>query len=243
MEFSVKSGSPEKQRTACIVVGVFEPRRLSIEGKIGQTLLLHNVPDALAERVLLVGCGRERELGEMQYRKIVASAISTLNDTGSMECVVCLTELGVKAQDIHWRIRQVVEVSNDTLYRFDQLKSKKDNTRRPLRRIVLNVPKRSDLSIGEKAILQGNAIAAGVRVAKDLGNLPGNICTPSYLAKQAKSLGKETAVKVTVHDKTAMEKMGMGALLAVAQGSTQAPRLITVEYNNGHKKDAPIILV
>ena len=90
MEFSVKSGSPEKQRSACIVVGVFEPRRLSpiaeqldkisdgyisallrrgeLEGKPGQTLLLHHVPNILSERILLIGCGKERELDERLQR-------------------------------------------------------------------------------------------------------------------------------------------------------------------------------
>ncbi|MCV5222170.1 leucyl aminopeptidase, partial [Escherichia coli] len=115
MEFSVKSGSPEKQRSACIVVGVFEPRRLSpvaeqldkisdgyissllrrgdLEGKPGQMLLLHQVPGVLSERVLLVGCGKERELGERQYKEIIQKTISTLNETGSMEAVCFLTEL------------------------------------------------------------------------------------------------------------------------------------------------------
>ena len=114
MEFSVKSGNPEKQRTACVVVGVFEPRRLSsaaekldaatdgylsallrrgdLEGKLGQTLLLHNVPNTLAERVLLVGCGREREVGDSQYRNIIARAATTLNETGSMEATTYLTD-------------------------------------------------------------------------------------------------------------------------------------------------------
>lgn len=120
MEFSVKSGSPEKQRSACIVVGVFEPRRLSpiaeqldkisdgyisallrrgeLEGKVGQTLLLHHVPNILSERILLIGCGKERELDERQYKQVIQKTINTLNDTGSMEAVCFLTELHVKPQ-------------------------------------------------------------------------------------------------------------------------------------------------
>lgn len=104
MEFSVKSGSPEKQRSACIVVGVFEPRRLSpvveqldkisdgyisallrrgeLEGKVGQSLLLHHVPNVLSERILLIGCGKERELDERQYKQIIRTTINTLNETG-----------------------------------------------------------------------------------------------------------------------------------------------------------------
>jgi len=124
MEFNVKSGSPEKQRSACIVVGVFEPRRLSpiaeqldkisdgyisnllrrgdLEGKVGQTLLLHHVDNVLSERILLVGCGKERELDERQYKQIINKSISTLNETGSMEAVCFLTELHVKGRDTYW---------------------------------------------------------------------------------------------------------------------------------------------
>ena len=164
MEFSVKSGSPEKQRSACIVVGVFEPRRLSpvaeqldkisdgyissllrrgdLEGKPGQMLLLHQVPGVLSERVLLVGCGKERELGERQYKEIIQKTISTLNETGSMEAVCFLTELHVKGRDTYWKVRQAVEATKDGLYTFDQFKSVKPETRRPLRKLVFNVPTR-----------------------------------------------------------------------------------------------------
>ncbi len=266
MEFSVKSGSPDKQRTACLVVCVFEPRRLStaaekldaltdgflstllrrgdIEGKIGQSLLLHNAPNALAERLLLVGCGRERELGENQYRKICATTANLLNGTGALECTSFLPNLNVKGKDMAWNIRLAVEVTNDTLYKFEQLKSQKSEARRPLRKIVFCVPKRSDLAKGENAIRIGSAISKGMSIAKDLGNLPGNICTPTYLSKQAKLLDKEhKTVKVTVLDKTAMEKLHMGALLSVAKGSRQAPKLISIEYQGAKKKDKPIVFV
>lgn len=269
MEFSVKSGSPEKQRSACVVVGVFEPRRLSsaaehldevakgylssllrrgdMEGKIGQTLLLHNVPRTLAERILLVGCGRERELGDSQYRNIIAKAATKLNETGSMEGACYLTELNVKGRDTHWKVRQAVEITNDALYRFDELKTKKDEARRPLRKFTFSVPKRSDLPDGERAIQEGIAISAGMKVAKDLGNMPPNICTPNYLGNHAKNMAKEyNSLKVTVLDQSAMEKLKMGALLAVAKGSREEPKFVIIEYSGGKsskKKDKPIVLV
>ena len=162
MEFSVKSGSPEKQRSACIVVGVFEPRRLSpiaeqldkisdgyisallrrgeLEGKPGQTLLLHHVPNVLSERILLIGCGKERELDERQYKQVIQKTINTLNDTGSMEAVCFLTELHVKGRNNYWKVRQAVETAKETLYSFDQLKTNKSEPRRPLRKMVFNVP-------------------------------------------------------------------------------------------------------
>ncbi len=265
MEFSVKSGNPEKQRTACIVLGIFEPRRLSppaeqldkatggflsnllrrgdLEGRLGQTLLLHNVPDTLCDRVLLIGCGRERDFSDVQYRKVIAQAAKTLNETGAMEAVSYLTELHLKGHDTYWKVRQAVEATEDALYRFDQLKSKKDSERRPLRKLTFNVPGRRDLAGSEQAIREGVAVANGVKLAKDLGNLPPNVCTPSYLADHALELGKKhKQLRVQVLEQADMEKLGMGALLAVARGSRQPPKLIVLEYR-GLKDEKPVALV
>ena len=265
MEFTAKSGNPEKQRSACIVVGVFDPRRLSaaaerldqvsdgfisnlirrgdLEGKIGQTLLLHNVPNTLSDRILLVGCGRERELHDSQYRQIIAKAAMTLNDIGAMEAVCYLTELHVKSRDNHWNIRQAVETVEDSLYTFDQLKSKKDTTRRPLRKIVLSVSSRRELQDSEAAVSEGFAIAQGVKLAKDLGNLPGNICTPTYLAEQALTLAEEyDSISTDILDHTDMEELGMGALLSVAKGSRQPAKLICMNHK-GNSNEKPVVLV
>jgi leucyl aminopeptidase len=269
MEFNIKSGHPEKQRSACVVVGVYEPRRLSdvakeidevsdghlsfilrrgdLEGKIGQTLLLHNVQGTLADRILLVGCGRERELGDTQYRKVIATAIRTLHETGSMEAVCYLTELNVRARETAWRIRQAVETAHATLYEFNQLKSKKskEDMRRPLRKLVFSVASRRELTLAESACREAEKIAKGVKLAKNLGNLPGNICTPTYLAEKAKQLcaSHNNKLSCKVLEKTELEQEGMNALLAVAKGSEQAPHLIVLEYQHGKSNEAPVVLV
>ncbi|MDP4529296.1 leucyl aminopeptidase [Alkalimonas delamerensis] len=266
MEFSVKSGSPEKQRSACIVVGVYEPRRLSavaeqldkisegyisnllrrgdLEGKPGQMLLLHHVPNVLSERVLLVGCGKERELDERQYKQIIAKTISTLNETGSMEAVCFLSELHVKGRDIYWKVRHAVESAQDSLYVFDQLKSKKDETRRPLRKIVFNVPTRRDLALGEKAVDHGLAVAAGAKLCKDVGNMPPNICTPSYLAEQSEQLANQhSKLQVEVLGPAQLAELGMNAYLAVGKGSVNEPRMTVMNYRGADTDAAPIVLV
>lgn len=268
MEFNIKSGHPEKQRTACVVVGIYEPRRLSevakqiddvsdghissilrrgdLEGKIGQTLLLHNVPGTLADRVLLVGCGRERELGDNQYRQVIAHAICTLHETGSMETVCYLTELNVRGRDTNWRIRHAIETAQATLYTFDQLKSKKNITRRPLRKIVFTVASRRELGLAEQANRESQAIASGVKLTKDLANLPSNICTPTYLAERAKALcALHEAVNCEILDQGQMQELGMNALLAVAKGSREKPKMIILEYKgtDDKKAEAPIVLV
>jgi len=266
MEYIVKSGNPEKQRTACVVVGVFEPRRLSqsaeqldqasdgylstlirrgdIEGKLGQTLLLYNVPGTLSDRILLVGCGRERELNTQKYAKIIATATQALNDGGSMEAVFYLTDINIKGQDSAWKVNQLILNVEDTLYRFDQLKSAKDDLRRPLRKVIISIPSRRELSECEDAMKTAQAIAKGISTAKDLGNLPGNICTPTYLAEQAKALGKQHAqLTTTVLEESDMEELGMGALLSVSRGSRQPAKFIIMDYKGIENDDKPVVLV
>jgi leucyl aminopeptidase len=265
LEYSVKSGTPEKQRSACLVAAVYEGRKLSgaarqidqvtngaigailrrgdLEGKSGQTLLLHNLPGLPSERVLLVGTGKEKELHDARYRELAARVAITLKGTGAAEAISYLTELEIRGRDIAWKIRQAVEMTEAALYRFDRLKSKPAASKTRLKRLTLAVPKRSDLAHGERAIVEARAIADGVSLARDLGNLPGNLCTPTYLAEQAVELGRQYNVKVTVLERADMEKLGMGALLSVARGSRQPPKLITLEYAGGKEGDAPVALV
>jgi len=266
MEITIKSGSPEKQRTACIVVGITEPRRLTaaakaidnkskkflsnlirrgdIEGKLGQSLLLHNVPGMLADRVLLVGCGRERDLTDNQFRKIITNSISKLKETGAMEAVSYLSELNIKGHDYYWKIKQATEIIQNHLYQFNQFKTKNKTDRRRLRKLVMTVPTRRELNPGEKAVKDGNAIANGMKLTRDLANLPSNICTPSYLAEQAKELGKKyKSIKVTILDEKQMEELEMGVLLSVSQGSDEPAKLITLEYSGADKNKKPVALV
>ncbi|RUO55266.1 leucyl aminopeptidase [Pseudidiomarina homiensis] len=266
MEFSVKSGSPEKQRSACIVVGVFEPRRLSgvaeqldqvsdgylsgllrrgdLEGKAGQMLLLHHVPNILSERVLLVGCGKERELDERQYKQIIEKTIHTLNETGSMEAVCFLSELHVKGRDTYWKVRQAVEAAQAGLYTFNQLKTRKEEPRRPLRKLVFNVPTRRELPIGERAIQHGLAISKGVNICRDVANMPPNICTPRYLAEQSQALADNYEnVTFTAVDEKQMAELGMNAYLAVGRGSEHESVLSLIHYQGADADTPPIVLV
>ncbi|GAB2989348.1 leucyl aminopeptidase [Psychrosphaera aestuarii] len=265
MEFSVKSGSPEKQRSACIVVGVYEPRRLSpvaeqldqisegyisnllrrgdLEGKPGQVLLLHHVPNVLSERVLLVGCGKERELNERQYRQIIKKTIDTLNETGSMESVCFLTEMHVKGRDTYWKVRQAVEATMHSLYSFNQLKSKKDEARRPLRKLVFNVPTRRELALGESAIEHSLAISNGAKLCRDVANMPPNICNPAYLAEQGKTLEEYPKVSVSTVGEKEMAELGMNSYLAVGRGSDNESIMTIIDYKGGKEGDAPIVLI
>jgi leucyl aminopeptidase len=266
MEFFVKSGNPEKQKTGCLIVGVFESRKLSapaqqiddisegyinaivkrgdMEGKFGQTLLLHNVPGTSCDRVLLVGCGKEREFDAIKYKKISGKVIKLLNETGATEAINTLPLLNVKGQELYSKVRFAVEAANNSLYLFEQLKSEKSETRRPLRKMTLFIESRADLAEGEKAINHACAISAGQSLTRDLANLPGNICNPTYLANLAEDLAKEySSLSTNILDESELKEMGAGAFVSVSQGSDQPGKLICMEYNGGDKGGKPLVFV
>ena len=265
MEFSIKSGSPEKQRSACVVAGVFDSRKLTLpaelldkaangyisdiirrgdmEGKAGTTLLLHNVPGTLCDRVLLVGLGKEKDFREKEFGNAVRTAVKTLNETGAFDASIFLTELAVKKRSVAWRVRQTAIAALDATYKFDQFKSKKDEVRRPLRKLTLGVERRNELGLAEEALNQGIAIAEGMALAKTLGNLPPNICHPSYLAEQAQAMAVEFGLGCEILERADMEQLGMHSLLAVARGSHQPPKLIVLSYQGAKAGDKPIVLV
>ena len=266
MDFSIKSGSPEKQRTACVIVGIFSTRRLSnpaktidiaskqhlsalirrgdMDGDKGQHLLLHNVPGVMADRVLLIGCGKEREIDDRNYRAIIENSVNALNKTGALEGINYLSELNIKGRDGSWKIKQAVEIAEHTLYKFNELKSKNKQLRRPLRKITFTVPTRRELTKCEPAIKYACAIAKGIKLTRDLGNYPSNICTPNYLAEQAIKLAKNrTSLTVNVLEESDMEKLGMDSLLSVSQGSSEPAKLITLEYRAGKKSQKPVVII
>lgn len=270
MEYFVKSGNPEKQRVACIVVGIFERRspttsaeivdrasggaigsvmrRGDMDGKLGQTVILHNLPGTFADRVMLVGLGRERGFDEAAFRRAVAASARALRGTGSIDAVSFLTHQEIKGRDYRWNVQQAVLTTQAEFYRFDACRGEQAREELPsykLERLTFDVPRRSDLPTGEAGLREALAIGTGQALAKDLGNLPGNLCTPTYLAQTAEKLAAESggAIKVRVLEESDMQARGMGALLSVSAGSRQPAKLIVLEYLHGEAGDKPLALV
>jgi len=263
VEFSIKSGAPQTGGNGCVVAGVFETRRLSaaaaiidraakgylskvvrrgdMQGKLGATLLLHHVP-GVTGRVLLVGLGREGDFRDKQYREAVAAAVRALNGTGAEEAALHLTELPVGRRDAEWKVAHAVAVAGDAGYRFTRMKSKSDDSGPALRRLALSVDRAAHKGAAA-GLEQGLAVTHGMSLARDLGNLPPNVCTPSYLAGEARELAKRYRMKATVLGREDMERLGMRTLLSVAQGSAEPPRFITLEYHGGPKNMKPVVLV
>jgi leucyl aminopeptidase len=266
MQVKIESGDLVEQKTPCLILGVFAKRKLSgpaevvdkasgghlsavlrkgdLDGETGGTLMLYDVPGLRCERVLLVGCGRRKELNRRSYGKTLAAAVALLNRTRTTAALCTLPDLVPQGMDPYRTVRDAVTTCAEQVYRFDRTKGDKKPPKYPLKRFDVWISETRDMQAAERAIRHGNAIALGVALAKDLGNLPGNICTPAYLANTAIDLGKEyRKLRVEILEENDMEKLGMGALLSVSRGSRQPAKLIVMEYKGGDKGDKPVVLV
>ncbi len=265
MEFTIKTGSPAKLKTGLLVLGAFAEGRLpalsaaadgaaegrlaalikrgDLEDKAGATLLVHDLPGVLAERVLLVSLGKHDEFGDKAYRDALAAAAKAISAGPAKDAVVALADAELSGRDMAWRLQQAARILADGAYRFDALKSdKKTRKERGAKKLCLLVSCELGAEL-DTAVLQGHAIASGMALAKDLGNLPGNHCTPTHLAETAESLGKQYKFDVEVLERDDMEKLGMGSFLSVARGSHQPPKFIVMHYKGGKAKAKPVVLV
>jgi len=268
MQYTAKVVDVIKQRSQCLIVACYEGGALSpsasaisaadarnleqllkrenFQGKAGQTLLLLNTQGIAAERLLLVGLGPQMQDGSVtadNFRKAVEKSTEALKATPCSNLVICFGEVSVSGKDVAWQARQVAEALETASYRFDRFKSKPAEVSFVPEKIIFAVDKKQ-VNAANQGLHLGKSIATGVNLARELGNLPGNICTPTYLASEAKRLARgQTALSVKVLEEKQMKELGMGSLLSVSAGSDQPAKLIVLEYTGGAKKEAPIALV
>ena len=264
MESNIKHQAPERFQGGCVVVGVHEGRKLSaaaqaldraaggalgewlatgdMEGKSGSARMLYKLPGVDAGRVLVVGLGEPKRLDARAWLTVVRSAVSAVAESGAQDAAFHLADVAVDGHDMVWKARQFVMAASEVLYRFDQMKSVKPAAR-PLARVTLGLLGKRDVAAGERGLKEGRAIAAGMSFTRDLGNLPGNVCTPSYLAEQAVRMAREWKLESQVLEQKDMEKLGMGSLLSVTKGSRQPPKFIELRYYGAARKDKPVVLV
>lgn len=253
MHYQVSTQTAAEIKTGCIVVTLDQSGKLSnaaleldkatdglltrvfksqdIQGKLGQTLLIPTPNNISAERILIVGTGKEILTNKSALKVINAIAAAVSKLSGSV--TAALSELSNEAVSENWLAQQLVMALGNATYTYTQTKSKSedDDTRQPDTLIWLG----NDVSA---ALQQGDAIAQGVSFAKELGNLPPNICTPSYLAQQAEQLGANDSLKVTIIDEKELEKMGAGAFVSVSKGSSESGKFIIMEYFGAADKNA-----
>ena len=211
-----------------------------LTGKLGQTLLLRDLPGVATKRVLIVGCGKKGELTERRYKQLIQSMLKALNNANIREVVSYLTEIEIKDRDLYWNVRFAIEIIEHTNYRFDRFKSEKPEST-ALESFIFN----TDCPQAQRAIAHAQAVSAGVKAARDIANMPPNICNPAYLAEQAKHLAAEFgALSLEVIDETQMAELGMNAYLAVSRGSANPAYMSILHFNNAPDKNAkPIVLV
>lgn len=264
MRFSVTQAPVQQLETGTLVLGVGEDLSLSpagqqldqaadgalsrllqggdIQGKAGQSLLLQQLPGIAARRILLVGLGKDGELADRHLRRIMNSALAQLKPLNSDTATLLLDSFKVKNRDSAATAWLACETLANGLYVFDQFKSDKAKP------VALNHIELATDSSNEEAVrtacVQVAAVVAGMQVTRDLGNLPPNICHPRYLGERAQAMAKANSqLSVEVLEQKELEELGAGALLAVAKGSDQPPRMIILNYQGGAKDAQPHVLV
>ncbi len=264
MDFSIKAFNTKnaiaQHKSSCIAVGVFEGGKLSaaakaldqkgvlsaalksgdITGKPGTTLLVHR-SSGPAKRILLVGLGTQEGLTDRSFISAVQAVARVFATLGSGDGALALPLDAVKGRDAHWALRAAVIALRESVFRADGLKSKKDDSASGVRKVTLVVDATDAAT--KRALAQSVALANGMDLAKTLGNLPPNICTPTYLADTAKKIAREYSLGVEVLDRKQLEALKMGSFLSVTNGSEQPPKFIVLKHMGGKAKEAPIVLV
>lgn len=262
LQFSLGTAAPATVDSACVLVGVYEQGVLTsaaaqldsaaggaikrqvesgdISGKAGSTTVLFAPAGIAAQRVLVVGLGAQKSFDAARFQKVNIEATRALARLPVANAVSCLTEVDVPGRDGAWRVRTAALACDHAAYRYTATFKPRDKNKQP-ELAALTFAAGADAQGG---LDQAVAIAEGVRFARELANLPPNICNPAYIAAQAQAFADaQDKVSCTVLDEAGMEKLGFGSLLAVARGSVNKPRLIALEYKGGNEGDKPYALV
>jgi leucyl aminopeptidase len=273
MEFSTQTtASLHQVKTAALAVGVYADGVLSpaadiidrasngavravvkteFRGRAGSTLTLRTLPGVTAQRVVLVGLGKQEEYSARVHASAEQAFASVCVAAQLTEGVSTLAANPVGDVAIIARARSAAIAAGAATYHYDASFGKPDRDARPKLKKIVQVVERADAAQAQKGLREGAAIANGMELTRTLGNLPGNICTPTYLGDTAKRLAREfKSLKVEVLDRKQVEALGMGSFLSVARGSAEALRFIVLRHAGAKaaKKGAksaqgPIVLV
>jgi leucyl aminopeptidase len=203
--------------------------------KPAQVFYAHQVAGIKAARVMFVGAG---DGSAKAFRKAIAAAVGQLKNSGAKQLLVASVGRNTLSAA---HAQGLVAAATDALYVYRATKPSA-----PAAAALASfdlVCDKADTATLAVALKQGQAVAAGVALARECANRPGNHCTPSYLADQARKLSKDHGLKVQVLERKDCEKLGMGSFLCVAQGSDEAPKFIVAQWLGGPKGQAPVVLV
>jgi leucyl aminopeptidase len=265
MDYFTTTSNAAKRATDCVIVGVYDRGKLSagateidsasngelrrlvksgdISSRLGRCALLTHLSGAKAARVAVVGLGKQDAFDIQAFCRAVGAAISAISESKSKEVLNTLSLENVGDAGAYYLARQTVQTIGDVLYRFTEMKSKRTDSGLRLSKVGLSIASRSDASKAMLGAKHGDAIVEGMSLAKDLGNLPPNVCTPTHLARTAQKLAKGNGKLTTrVINESDMKRLGMHSLLSVTAGTNEPAKLIVMQYRNGGKSK-PIVLV
>ena len=253
MDFSTHTSSSIHQlKTQAIGIGVFADGMLDaaadvidrasqgavraavkseFNGRAGATLVLRALPGVSAARVILVGLGKQSEFNARTHAKAEQALASACVACKVTDAVSTLAAIDCSGSQPRERARAAAIAVGQATYHFDATFGKPDPEARPRLKKWTILADRANQASMNKGLHEGAAIASGMSLARTLGNLPGNICTPTYLGETARKLGREfKQLKVEVLDQKQIQSLGMGSFLSVARGSDEPPRFIVMHY-------------
>jgi leucyl aminopeptidase len=265
MEYFTTSSSAARRAADAIIIGVYEKNKLSRaaeeidvatggvirkllkQGDLcdqpGVSRLLRNLSGVKAQRIVVTGLGKADELSVSQYRFALRSALECLAGSKTSEIVNYLTLEDVEGSSAYYLARYTVETIGNRLYNFRELKSDKPLGTIPIRKIGIAVAARGDNANAMLGTTHADALVNAMNLARDLGNLPPNLCTPSYLARTAQNLAKKhRKLQTQVLNEAQIRKLGMHSFLSVTNGSAEPAKLIVMQYKGGGA-DKPVVLV
>ena len=266
MQCSGYSGKTVEQRADCLVIGVFEARELGSEaravdravrgrlksllqrgdfaGRAGESLLLADLPGLRANRLLLVGLGAVKTYQRRDWKKALTTAVAALARTRVASAVLAIERPTDRDFDDYTLARSGADACGAALYRINDLKTGKRLPAPALARIKFGPFLATHLADARRGLVDGTAIAASATLLRNLANLPGNVCTPRYLAAQAAQLARtHRSVRARALNEAQIRRLKMGCLLAVTRGSAEPPRFIILEHRGGRRGAAPLVLV
>jgi leucyl aminopeptidase len=256
MKYSTKTGTLTDLKTPCLIASVKQARQVAerhrqselfdaamedFTDKPGKVRVVNLTRNPAVTRLVVAG-GADGEITAADYRKIVDAAAKAVKPLKVNGALWALGDANVQGQDAYWRVSAGLTALANALYVFTEHKSDNDNSTLTLRAVSVHADGRSRAAV-QRAVVEANALQAGLDLARDLGNQPPNICNPTYLAREARKLARLDKVKVSVLDERQMKDLGMGAFLAVSQGSESPGRMIVVTYQGAKRDAAPVVLV
>ena len=216
-----------------------------LEGKLGQGAYLPALSGVKAQRTYLIGCGKKgKKLSRQDGIKVLSKLVSAAISSKASTTFISIPKLNISGEGDDWVIQQLAFLCENNSYTYDAKLNKKNQKKVLLKRVSLSFNSSLSTAKLNRSIKVGLAIGRGSNAAKDLANLPGNVCTPSYLAKESRSAAnKYSSLKCSVLGEKEMKKLGMDCLLSVGAGSAQESKLITLNYQGGKKGEHPHVIV